>query len=137
MSVERGSALLLKMRANDSAAYQSVAGLRAQTIIFNASPIDMTHADSIGRWRALLAQSGVRDIRIEGQGLFTNANSDRTFREMFFNGEHPSCQIIVPQIGRITARFAIAELHYLGTYDGELSWRIELHSAGEVQFATR
>ena len=134
MTVQQGAALLLKIRMDD-ASYRTVAGMRSQEIAFNADPVDMTHAESAGRWRELLAASGVRSVQIEGQGIFTDAASDARFRSLFFDGGHPDCRIVLPDFGTLSGLFAITGLSYLGSYEGELAWQIELQSAGEIRFA--
>ncbi|MBE8219822.1 MAG: phage major tail protein, TP901-1 family [Alphaproteobacteria bacterium] len=136
MTVQTGSALLLKMRKDSRFPYETVAGLRTQSLTFNANPIDTSSADSASRWRTFLAESGMRDMNLQGQGLFSNAASDLMFRELFFSGGHLNMEIILPSYGKILGQFAIAELQYLGDYDGEMSWRIELQSSGALSFGT-
>ena len=42
------------------AGFVTVAGLRSRRIAFNAELVDITHAESVDRWRELLAGAGVR-----------------------------------------------------------------------------
>lgn len=58
MSAQKGKDLLLKI--NSGAGYVTVAGLRSRRIAFNAELVDITHAESVDRWRELLAGAGVR-----------------------------------------------------------------------------
>ena len=53
MPAQRGKDLLLKM--DDGGGFITVAGLRSKALAFNAQTVDVTHAESAGRWRELLA----------------------------------------------------------------------------------
>ena len=65
MAAQKGKDLLLK--AGDGAGgFVTVAGLRARQIAFNAETVDVTHSESAGRWRELLAGAGVRRASISG-----------------------------------------------------------------------
>jgi TP901-1 family phage major tail protein len=54
MAAQRGKDMLLKL-ADDGGLFVSVAGLRSRRIMFNAEMVDVTHAESAGRWRELLS----------------------------------------------------------------------------------
>ena len=58
MGAQKGKDLLLKM--NDGTGYVTVAGLRSRKIAFNAETVDVTHAESVDRWRELLEGAGVK-----------------------------------------------------------------------------
>ena len=59
MAAQSGKDLLLKIET-DPDTFLTVAGLRARTVSLNARAVDVTDADSAGRWRELLAGAGVR-----------------------------------------------------------------------------
>ena len=50
MAAQRGKDMLLKVR-DDTSAFVTVAGLRSRRIAFDAEAVDITHAESAGRWR--------------------------------------------------------------------------------------
>jgi TP901-1 family phage major tail protein len=122
----------MKLRKADSLIYETVAGLRANEIMFNARPVDVTHAQSVGRWRELLDQSGVRSVRISGNGLLQTQTADILLREIFFSGSECEWQIFIPNFARLEGTFILTQLNYAGTYDGEVNWEMEVQSAGEV-----
>lgn len=74
MAAQKGKDLLLKI--DDGSGFVTVAGLRSRKIAFNAETVDVTHAESAGRWRELLEGAGVRRASISGRGLFRDAASD-------------------------------------------------------------
>ena len=59
MAAQKGKDLLLKL-ANDTGTFVTVAGLRTRQISFNSETVDVTHSESNGRWRELLAGAGVQ-----------------------------------------------------------------------------
>ena len=84
MSAQKGRDLLLKLDATGEGSYRTVAGLRTHTLAFNAESVDITHQESAGAWRELLAGAGVKSASIRGSGIFRDEPSDETMRELFF-----------------------------------------------------
>ena len=95
MSAQKGKDLLLKI--DDDGGYVTVAGLRARRLAFNAAAVDVTDAESAGRWRELLAGAGVQRASLSGGGLFKDATSDALVRQVFFSGEIRSWQVVIPK----------------------------------------
>jgi TP901-1 family phage major tail protein len=133
MAAQKGKDLLLKIF--NGSAYVTVAGLRTRRIAFNAELVDITHAESVDRWRELLAGAGVRRASISGRGLFKDGASDAMVRQQFFDGTINSCQVAVPDFGTITGLFQIASLEFAGEHNGEVTFDIALESAGPLAFA--
>ncbi len=133
MVAQKGKDLLLKLFAGSS--FATVAGLRSKRIAFNSETVDITDADSTGRWRELLAGSGVQRASISGSGIFKDAQSDADIRTKFFAGEISNWQMVVPSFGTIEGAFQITALEYTGAHDGEVAFEIALESAGAVSFA--
>lgn len=133
MGAQRGKDLLLKIAAG-SGGFQTCAGLRSKRIAFNAETVDVTDADATGRWRQLLAGSGVQKASVSGSGIFKDAASDELIRTAFFNGEILNWQIVVPDFGAVGGAFQITALEYGGAHDGEVTFEIALESAGAVSF---
>lgn len=133
MGAQKGKDLLVKMF--DGASYVTVAGLRSRKIAFNAELVDVTHAESVDRWRELLAGAGVKRASISGRGLFKDAASDALVRQAFFDGAINSCQVIVPDFGTLQGSFQISGLEFSGEHNGEVTFDISLESAGALTFA--
>jgi TP901-1 family phage major tail protein len=135
MGAQKGKDLLLKLDFDQNAVFETVAGMRSRRIAFNAEPIDITNADSAGRWRELLEGAGVRRAGISGAGIFKDAASDASVRELFFDGAIRTWQIVVPDFGTISGPFQVTSLEYAGEHDGEVTYELALESAGQVSFA--
>ncbi|WP_159952868.1 phage major tail protein, TP901-1 family [Rhizobium sp. 18065] len=133
MVAQKGKDLLLKI--DEGAGFVTVAGLRARRLAFNAQTVDVTDAESAGRWRELLADAGVRRASLTGAGLFKDQASDALVRASFFAGSILDWQVVIPDFGTVTAPFQVTALEYAGNHDGELTFELALESAGAVSFA--
>jgi TP901-1 family phage major tail protein len=133
MTAQKGKDLLIKID-DGTGTYVTVAGLRTRQLRFNADSVDITHAESAGRWRELLQGAGVKRAALSGSGLFLDASSDALMRLVFFNGEIRSYQVVIPSFGTITGPFQITSLDFAGNHTGELTFEIALDSAGELTF---
>jgi TP901-1 family phage major tail protein len=134
MAAQRGKDLLLKLDLTGAGAFQTIAGLRASRITFNANTVDVTNLGSEGRWRELLAGAGARNAAISGSGVFRDEATDERARAIFFAGEIPRFQVIIPDFGVLEGPFQITSLEYAGDHDGEATYEIALASAGAIGF---
>ncbi|MEM8786765.1 MAG: phage major tail protein, TP901-1 family [Pseudomonadota bacterium] len=135
MVAQKGKDLLIKIDMNGSGSFETVAGLRASRITFNAETVDVTNLQSAGGWRELLAGTGVRSAAISGSGVFRDADTDERARQIFFDGDIPSFQVIVPDFGIIEGPFQITTIEYSGNHDGEAVYEMSMASAGALSFA--
>ena len=78
MTAQKGKDLLLKI--HNGSAYETVAGLRSRRIAFNAETVEITDAESAGRWRELLDGAGIKRAAVSGSGIFKDLASDATVR---------------------------------------------------------
>ena len=132
MVAQKGRDLLLKI--DNGAGFATVAGLRSKRLSFNAALVDVTDAESVGRWRELLGGAGVQRAALSGSGIFKDQASDALVRSLFFAGTIAAWQIIVPDFGTVAGAFQIAALEYSGAHDGEVLFEIGLESAGPLTF---
>ena len=132
MSAQKGKDLLIKLDLDGS--FVTVAGLRAKRLAFNTETVDITDADSSGRWRELLGGSGVQRASLSGSGIFKDAQSDDLVRSAFFNGQIKNWEITIPDFGTITGPFQITALEYSGQHDGEITFEAAMESAGALSF---
>lgn len=135
MVAQKGKDLLLKLDTTGAGGFVTVAGLRSKRLAFNAETADVTDADSAGRWRELLAGSGVQRASVSGAGIFKDAASDAAIRTRFFGGEIADWQVAIPDFGTVEGPFQITALEYSGNHDGEVTFEIALESAGPLGFA--
>lgn len=134
MAAQKGKDLLLKVDSDGAGTFATVAGLRSRSIAFNAETVDVTHAESAGQWRELLAGAGVKSARISGSGIFKDASSDATVRSYVFNGTIRDWQVVIPDFGTVEGAFQIGSFELSGRHDGEVAFDLTLESAGELTF---
>ena len=134
MTVQNGRDLLIKMDMTGDGSFETVAGLHATRLAFNAETVDVTSMGSAGGWRELLGGAGVRSASISGSGVFRDEATDARARQAFFDAEVPRFQVVIPGFGRVEGPFQITGLEYAGSYNGEASYELSLASAGVLAF---
>lgn len=133
MAAQNGRDLLLKIDMTGDGLFETMAGLRATRLTLNAQSVDITHLGNEG-WRELLGGAGMRSASVAGSGVFRDASTDARARAIFFAGETPDFQLVIPDFGTMTGPFQIASIDYAGSHDGEASFEIALVSAGPLAF---
>ncbi|CAN7225741.1 phage major tail protein, TP901-1 family [Neorhizobium sp. LjRoot104] len=132
MVAQKGKDLLLKI--DNDGAFLTVAGLRSKRLAFNAETVDITDAESAGRWRELLGGAGVQRASLTGAGIFKDQQSDALVRAAFFAGSILAWQILIPAFGMLTGPFQVTALEYSGEHNGEIRFELALESAGSLTF---
>lgn len=134
MVAQRGKDLLIKLDMDGAGDFQTIAGLRATRLTFNAQTVDVTTIESAGGWRELLAGASVRSASLSGSGVFRDEASDEQARAIFFASDAPAFQVVIPDFGVIEGAFQITALEYAGNHDAEAVFEMSLASAGELTF---
>ena len=134
MAVQSGKDLLVKLDMTGDGTFETIAGLRATRVGFNAETVDVTSLESQGGWRELLAGAGVKSASISGSGVFRDAATDARARAIFFNGEVPDFQVIIPSFGVIEGPFQITSIEYSGSHNDEATYELSMSSAGALTF---
>ncbi len=134
MVAQNGKDLLIKVDMHTNGTFETVAGLRATRVSFNAETVDVTSLESQGGWRELLAGAGVRSAAISGSGVFKDETTDERTRQLFFDGETPDFQVIIPDFGIVQGPFQVSGLEYSGNHNGEATYELTLASAGALSF---
>jgi len=134
MGAQNGKDLLIKVDLTGDGQFEAIAGLRATRVSFNAETVDVTSLESQGGWRELLSGAGVKSASISGSGVFKDANTDERARQIFFDGETPAFQVIIPDFGMVEGAFQVSALEYAGTHNGEATYELSMASAGALTF---
>ena len=134
MAAQNGKDLLIKLDIDGGGDFRTVAGLRASRISFNAETVDVTSMESQGGWRELLGGAGVRSASLSGSGVFRDSETDARARQVFFDGEMPAFQVVIPDFGVIEGPFQLTALEYAGSHDGEATYELSMASAGALSF---
>lgn len=134
MGVQNGKDLLIKVDLTGDGQFATIAGLRATRISFNAESVDVTSLESQGGWRELLAGAGVKSAAISGSGVFRDSDTDERARQIFFDGEIPEFQVVIPDFGIVEGAFQVTALEYAGSHNGEATYEMSMASAGALAF---
>ncbi|MCK8462573.1 phage major tail protein, TP901-1 family [Aliiroseovarius sp. S1339] len=134
MAAQNGKDLLIKLDMTNTGVFETIAGLRATRLSFNAESVDVTSLESTGGWRELLGGAGVKSASISGSGVFKDATTDERSRQIFFDNEVPNFQVIVPEFGVVEGPFMITSIEYAGSHNGEATYELSMASAGELSF---
>jgi TP901-1 family phage major tail protein len=134
MVAQNGKDLLVKIDMTGDGLFETAAGLRATRISFNAESVDVTSLESSGGWRELLSGAGVKTASISGSGVFKDEATDERARQIFFDGETPDFQVIIPDFGTVEGPFQITSVEYAGSHNGEATYELSLASAGALTF---
>ncbi|ALI56060.1 phage major tail protein, TP901-1 family [Celeribacter marinus] len=134
MVAQNGKDLLIKLDMDGAGLFETIAGLRAQRISFNAESVDVTSLESGGGWRELLGGAGVKSAAISGSGVFKDTNTDERARQIFFEGLVPNFQVIIPDFGVVEGPFQITAIEYAGSHNGEATYELSMASAGQMTF---
>src|SRR6056297_407234 len=134
MGAQAGKDLLIKLDLTGGGQFETIAGLRATRVSFNAEAVDVTSLESTGGWRELLGGAGVKSAAISGSGIFRDADTDERARQIFFDGQTPEFQVVIPDFGIVEGAFMITTIEYAGSHDGEATYEMSMASAGELTF---
>lgn len=134
MAAQNGKDLLIKLDMTGSGVFETIAGLRATRLSFNAESVDVTSLESTGGWRELLGGAGVKSASISGSGVFKDATTDERARQIFFDNQVPNFQVIVPDFGVVEGPFMITSIEYAGSHNGEATYELAMSSAGALNF---
>jgi TP901-1 family phage major tail protein len=136
MAAQAGKDVLLAISdGGDPETYAAVAGLRAKSISLRAGTVDVTHADSPGRWRELIDGAGLRSAAVTGAGVFVDSAADELVRSVFFDQTRRNWQLVIPDFGTMEGPFLVTALEYSGRHDGEAAYSLSLASAGALTFS--
>ena len=135
MSAQSGKDLLVKVDMDGNGVFETMAGLRATRLSFNAEQVDVTILESAGGWRELLTGGGVKSASISGSGVFRDGATDARARQIFFDGATPAFQVVIPDFGIVEGNFQITGIEYAGSHDGEATYEVSLASAGALIFS--
>ncbi len=134
MGAQNGKDLLIKVDMSGAGQFETVAGLRATRVSFNAESVDVTSLESQGGWRELLSGAGVKSASISGSGVFKDEGTDERTRQLFFDGVTPAFQVIIPDFGTVEGPFQVTAIEYAGSHNGEATYELSLASAGALTF---
>lgn len=133
MTAQCGAGCVVSFK-DGSAAYQVVAGLKTRHVTLNAESVDVTNADSTGRWRELLDGCGVRSASIAGDGIFVDDAGLEAVRGGFFANAVRDAKILIPGLGTFEGKWKVSQMEFAAEYNAPVTASMTFDSAGEITF---
>lgn len=137
MGAQLGREILLKRNTSATAtpSYTTMGGVKARTLTINRETVDVTNSDSLGQWRELLANAGVRSMSTSGSGVYVSDTAVKAVvTEVVEGTEHELWQVIVPDLGTFEGPFAVTQCEFAGEFNGEVTYSTSIESAGAITF---
>lgn len=134
MAAYDGSLLLLKIAASlEPLQYKTVGGMRATRFLLNNQLVDASSKDS-GKWRTLLVGSGISSLSITGSGVFTNAVSEQTLRQLAFSNNSGNFALFFANGDVLSGMFVISTYERQGNVGEEEVYSLTLESSGKIEY---
>lgn len=131
MTAQKGNAFLLKISdGGEPPTYETVAGLRT-TQMSVISDVVITNKDSDG-WRELLSGAGVRSVSVDAAGILLGSAAEARIRANTMAGLLDDYQLSFENGEKLQGQFLIQRFDYIGDFNGERNYSIQLESSGEV-----
>lgn len=114
-------------------AYVAVAGLRTRSFTANNTNIDVTTADSAGRWRELLGGAAIQSIDMDAAGIHQNDASAKTLFAAATTSTLQTMRLVTTGI-QIDGQFLIDSYKSDGPYNEATTFEVKLLSSGQPTF---
>lgn len=136
MSASPGKGLLLRVNTTGST-YVTAGGLRTKQVKRAVSKVDVTTADSTGRWRELLPGAAPMAMSFSASDfVWLNDAAYTAVRAAFEAGTLLSCQVVYPGVGYYQGGFVVTQLDETAPFDKEISCALTLESSGVPTWTT-
>ncbi|WP_131114298.1 phage tail tube protein [Lichenihabitans psoromatis] len=129
MSASPGKSLLLRVNTAGST-FVTAGGLRTKQIKRSVGKVDVTNADSAGRWQELLPGAAVQSLAFSASDfVWLNDAAYQAFRTAFDSGVMLVCQIVYPGAGYYQGNFVITQLDEQAPFDKEITSSLTIESS--------
>ena len=130
MSASPGRGLLLRVNTSGST-FTTAGGLRSKQVKRSTTKVDVTSADSAGRWQELLPGAAAQGLSFSAADfVWLNDAAYAAARSAFEGGTLLQCQIVYPGAGYYQGAFAVTQLDESAPHDREISSSLTLESSG-------
>jgi TP901-1 family phage major tail protein len=133
MAGQTGLTWALSVRTAATPTYTSIAGLRTRSFKINNNPVDVTTAESTGRWRELLGDTGIVELEIDANGLYQKDAPGHLLPTLVASGASTIFQLVsAPSSAGITivGSFVVSEYEASATYNEAATFTVKLLSTG-------
>ena len=130
MPASPGKGLLLRVNTSGST-FVTAGGLRTKQVKRSVGKVDVTSADSAGRWRELLPAAAPLAMSFSASDfVWLNDAAYAAVKSAFEGSTMVSCQIVYPGSGYYQGSFVVTQLDETAPFDREISSALTLESSG-------
>lgn len=130
MSASPGRGLLLRVNTSGST-FITAGGLRTKQVKRSAAKVDVTSADSAGRWQELLPGAAAQGLSFSASDfVWLNDAAYGAAKAAFEAGALLQCQIVYPGAGFYQGAFVVTQLDESAPHDREISSSLTIESSG-------
>ena len=130
MSASPGRGLLLRVNTSGST-FTTAGGLRSKQVKRSTTKVDVTSADSAGRWQELLPGAAAQGLSFSASDfVWLNDAAYTAVKSAFEGGTLLQCQIVYPGAGFYQGAFVVTQLDDTAPHDREISSALTLESSG-------
>lgn len=133
MAYQDGQGIIVQLK-DSGGTYRTVSGLRTRDITLNSEMVDVTNADSSGRFREILDGAGIRSASFSGAGVFDSGEGHSALLDAWTNRQNRDFKFTVPGLGEFACTCKVTQLKYSGAHNGEVTADQTYESAGAVTF---
>jgi TP901-1 family phage major tail protein len=131
MTAQAGRLWALSILSNGS--YVPVAGLRTRSFKADNTNVDVTTADSPGRWRELLGGAGIQSLEIDASGIYQQDASAKLLFQAATTSAIQTMRLVTPGI-QIDSNFLVDNYEESGPYNDATTFTAKLMSSGQPTF---
>lgn len=117
----------------NGAAYVPIAGLRTRSFKAGNTNVDVTTADSPGRWQELLGNAGIQSIELDAAGIFQNDAGAKLLFQAATTSTLQTVRLSTPGL-QIDGTFLVDEYDEAGPYNDATTFTAKLKSSGQPTF---
>lgn len=133
MAASAGRLWALSISTDGGATYSPVGGLRSRSFTANNTNVDVTTADSPGRWRELLGNAGIQSLDIDVSGIYQNDAGSKKFFQNAITSTIVTIRLATNGI-QIDGAFLPDSYKGDGAYNEGATFELKLLSTGQPTF---
>ncbi len=135
MPASPGKGLLLRVLTTGST-FVTAGGMRTKQVKRTVSKVDVTSADSSGRWQELLPGAAPQSMSFSASDfVWLNDAAYGAVKSAFETGTLLTCQIVYPDAGYYQGSFLVTQLDENAPHDKEISSALTVESSGVPTWA--
>jgi TP901-1 family phage major tail protein len=128
-------ASLCILKKGTTAAGTAIGAMRTIGLTLNGEMVDVTNADSTGKWRELLAGAGNISASISMAGVLKDTAAHAALITDFIAKTIDAYGVTVDTLGTFDGSWQLTSLEMTGEHNGELQYSLTLESSGAITFA--